>query len=374
MPVLTVADVMTVLADITPPHLKLPDDPVGLLVGDPAAPVTRVVVALDATLAVARAAAEGGGPALIVAHHPLVYHALKTVRADDPIGAVVLACAQNNVAVAAAHTNWDVAPGGINDVLANLLGLSNVRPLQITYREPLVNVTVFVPPADRDRVFDAMAGAGAGAIGDYDRCGFFAPGTGTFRPLPGANPHVGRVGNPEFVAEERLEMIVPETKAASVVAAMKAAHPYEEVAHFVFPLRNTHAEFGIGRVGTLASSLGGADFLQHVKNALGFPEVRMAGPGEKNVRTVAVCGGAGAFLMNDALAVGADAFVTSDVRHHEFVEAQARGLLLLDAGHAQTETPGTRELARRLAAALAERGDTVPVAFAEPNGALLDAD
>src|SRR4028119_137662 len=108
MPVLTVADVMTVLADIAPPHLKLPDDPIGLLVGNPAAPVTRVVVALDATLAVARAAAKGGGPALIVAHHPLVYHALKTVRADDAVGAVVLACALNSIAVAAAHTNWDV--------------------------------------------------------------------------------------------------------------------------------------------------------------------------------------------------------------------------------------------------------------------------
>ncbi len=361
---------MRALDAIAPPHLKLSDDPIGLLVGDPAAAVKRVVVALDATLEVARAAAGLGGPTMIVAHHPLVHHPLRTVRADDPIGAVVLACARNNIAVAAAHTNWDVARGGINDVLADLLGLGNTRPLQVTYRAPLVSIAVFVPPGDRDHVFDAMAQAGAGAIGDYDRCGFFAPGTGTFRPLPGANPHVGEIGRPAFVAEERLEMIAPETNAASVVAAMKAAHPYEEVAHFVFPLRNTHAalEHGIGRVGTLASPVLAADFLQHVKNALGFFEVRMVGPGEKNVRTVAVCGGAGAFLMNDAIAAGADAFVTSDVRHHEFIEASARGLLLLDAGHAQTETPGTRELARRLAAAFAEQNHAVPVAFAGPDG------
>jgi dinuclear metal center YbgI/SA1388 family protein len=351
---LFVRDALLVLDQIAPPHLALDDDPRGLLVGDPNAPLAGgITVALDVTTTVVQVArAQNAG--LIVAHHPLIYNPLKRLRADEPHpGSVVLTCAAAGIAVACAHTNWDVAPGGVNDVLADLLGLSAVRPLQITYREPLVCVAVFVPPDHRERVMDAMAEAGAGAIGDYDRCGFWAAGTGTFRPLPGAAPFAGRVGEAETVAEERLEMIVPASQQATVVAAMKEAHPYEEVAHFVFPLANTHNEYGIGRIGTLSPPVPAHHFHQQVKDALTFPEVRMLAPDpEQPIQTVAVCGGAGAFLVSDALRAGADALVTSDVRHHEFVDAEARGIVLLDAGHAQTETPGARELARRLEAAL----------------------
>lgn len=355
---MTISDVMRTLDALAPPRLALEDDPTGLLVGDPAAEAREVVVALDATLAVAEAAAARGA-GMIIAHHPLVYHPLKRVLADDPIGAVVLTCVRADIAVAAAHTNWDVAPGGINDVLAGLLGLTKTRPLQITHREPLVKAVVFVPTDHRERVLEAMAAAGAGAIGDYDRCAFFTPGTGTFRPLPGATPFVGTVGTPEYIPEERLEMIVPAAKAAAVAAAMTAAHPYETVAYDLSPLANTAAEYGIGRVGTLPAPLPAEAFLAQIRAALAFPEARMVGPRHRPVRTVAVCGGAGAFLMRDALAAGADAFVTADVRHHEFVEAEARGLLLIDAGHAATEVPGTEELSRRLAETLKPNGVTV---------------
>ncbi len=365
MSTVTIATILNKLDTIAPPHLALENDPVGLLVGDPAAPVAQVVVALDATRAVAEGAAARGA-SLVIAHHPLIYHPLKSVREDDPIGAVVLACARAQIAVAAAHTNWDVAQGGINDVLASLLGLIETRVLRVTHREPLMKVAVFVPPDHRERVLEAMAAEGAGAVGQYDRCAFTTPGMGTFRPLPGAQPYVGTIGQPEAVNEERLEMIVPEPKWRVVVAAMKQAHPYEEVAYDVYPLVNTAKEEGIGRIGSLPHALSAEAFHQQVKETLGFPEVRMIGPRNRDVRTVAVCGGAGAFLMTDALAAGADAFVTADVRHHEFVEAEARGLLLLDAGHAATETPGTQELARRLAWALA--ADTVPVTFLTPDG------
>jgi putative NIF3 family GTP cyclohydrolase 1 type 2 len=255
---MNVAHVLRALDTLAPPHLALDDDPRGLLVGDPAAPVSHVAVALDATLAVAESAAALGAQ-LVVAHHPLVYHPLKTVRRDDPVGAVVLACARNAVAVACAHTNWDVAPGGINDVLAERLGVHDPRPLRVTHREPLVKIAVFVPPGHRDAVLDAMAAAGAGAIGDYDRCGFFAAGQGTFRPLPGARPFQGEIGRIETTPEERLEMVVSEALGPAVVAAMKRAHPYEEVAYDVFPLRNTATEHGIGRVGALAEGRGRGD-------------------------------------------------------------------------------------------------------------------
>lgn len=359
----TIADVLRTLDDLAPPHLALEDDPRGLLVGDPDAPAEAVVVALDVTLPIVEAAAARGAH-LIVAHHPLVYHPLRTVRTDDPVGAVVLACARAHIAVACAHTNWDVAPGGINDVLAERLGLRDVRPLRTTFREPLVKVAVFVPPEQRERVLDAMAAQGAGAIGDYDRCAWVAAGSGTFRPLPGARPYIGTIGAPEVVVEERLEMIVPQGRQAAVVAAMKRAHPYEEVAFDVYPLANMGTEFGIGRIGILPTPVEPAAFLATVQKALAFDAVRMTGPLDRPVRTIAVCGGAGAFLMRDALEAGANAFVTADVRHHEFVEAQARGLLLLDAGHAATETPGTQELARRLQEVFAPQ--SVPVTLVDP--------
>ena len=194
---MTVRDALLALDTIAPPHLALGDDPRGLLVGDPNAALRGgITVALDVTAAVVEAARQQNA-GLIVAHHPLIYTPLRRLCADDAHpGAVVLACAAAGIAVACAHTNWDVAPGGINDVLANLLTLSDVRPLQITYRESLVNLCVFVPTEYREKVFAAMTDAGAGAIGHYDRCGFWTTGTGTFRPLPGANPFLGEGGKP----------------------------------------------------------------------------------------------------------------------------------------------------------------------------------
>ncbi len=341
---------MAALDALAPPYLCMENDPRGLLIGDPDATVSRLAVCLDVTPAVADEAVRRGAN-MIVAHHPLIYQPLKRIVADEPHpGGVVLSCIRAGVAVACAHTNWDVAEGGINDVLAGLLGLSNTRPAQVTYREALANITLYVPLANREAVRDAMADAGAGFLTGslYDRCGFWGEGTGTFRPLLGAVPHIGTVGKPEFVTENRLETILPAHAVPAVLAAMRKAHPYQEIAYNVFPLTNTGKEHGLGRIGTLTEPLPAADFLAHVKAALGFDAVRMRGPIGRLVRTVAVGGGACAFLMPDAIRVGADALVTSDVRHHEYVDAESRGFLLLDAGHAQTETPGTRELAQRL--------------------------
>jgi dinuclear metal center YbgI/SA1388 family protein len=350
---MNVSDIVAALDQIAPPYLALDGDPRGLLVGDPTATVDSVVVALDVTPEVAREASARGAQ-MIIAHHPLIYHPLRKLLASEPHpGGVVLHCAQHGIAVACAHTNWDVAGGGVNDVLAQLAGITGVvKPLRITYREALVKVVVFVPIEDRNSVLDAMATAGAGAIGSYDRCGFWTEGIGTFRPLDGATPYIGTVGLPETVAEMRLEMIVPESKSRAVVAAMKEAHPYEEVAYDVYPLTNSAAEYGLGRIGDLLEPVSADAFLQLLKTALDFPEIRMVGPKDRPIKTVAVGGGACAELMPDAIAQGADVLVTSDIRHHEFVDAAARGFLLIDAGHAATETPGARELARRLQEAL----------------------
>ncbi len=350
----TVAEIITQLHHLAPPHLRMENDPHGLLVGDAEAGVSSLVVCLDVSPAVAKYAADTGAQ-MIIAHHPLIYQPMKRVVASEPHpGSVVLSCIRAGIAVACAHTNWDVAQGGINDVLAGLIGLTDTEPVQVTYREPLVNLVVFVPVQWRERVWNAMAEAGAGRIpgSNYDRCAFWGTGTGTFRPMEGADPHEGRIGVSSYGTENRLETVMSASLVPAVLAAVRAEHGYEEVAHQIVPLTNTGTAHGLGRIGTLAETITGGELLARTKAALRFDAVRMVGDANKPVRTVAVGGGACAFLLPDALRLGADALITSDVRHHEFVDAEARGILLLDAGHAQTETPGIRRLSERLADAL----------------------
>ena len=348
----TIAQIIAVLYQIAPAHLCMDGDPHGLLIGDPDAPVSHLVVSLDVTPAVVDEAVRRGAQ-MIVAHHPLIYNPIRRLVADGSFpGGVVLTCARAGIAVACAHTNWDIAEGGINDVLAGLLNLRDTRPVRATYRESLVNITLYVPLENRAAVFAAMTDAGAGFLTGslYDQCGFWATGTGTFQPRAGADPYVTGP-----LTENRLEMLAPAATLPQILAAMRASHPYEEVAYNVFPLANTGKEWGIGRVGTLTEPMTRTELLQRVRTALGFDAVRFRGGDEDApIRTVAVGGGACAFLVEDAIRQGADALITSDVRHHEFVDAEARGFLLVDAGHRETETPGTRELARRLGEELPE--------------------
>ncbi|MFM7320434.1 MAG: Nif3-like dinuclear metal center hexameric protein [Armatimonadota bacterium] len=357
-------DALVALEAIAPRHLRLGDDPHGLLAGDPDAPLTGITVALDATGAVVRAAARAGH-GLVLAHHPLWYHRARTLVASDPFPAPVLVEAlRHGIAVACAHTAWDVAPGGVNDVLAKLVGVQDPRPVRITHAEALSQLIVYVPHAHADRVREAIFAAGGGAAGNYDECAFELHGEGSFRPLPGSNPVVGSHMQREVVREVRLETILPTRIASRVVEAARIAHPYETMAHSVHALANTDGPRGLGRIGALPEPRSSTEFLRSLAEALRFDAIRDSGV-QVPIRTVAVCGGAGAELMAEAQAAGADVLVTSDVRHHEFVEAMHRNFLLVDAGHAATEDPGTRELARRLKSALPE----VEIVLRDPAGA-----
>lgn len=359
-----IADAIAALERIAPRHLRLGDDPHGLLAGDPNAPLGGITVALDVTGPVVRAAADAGH-SLVIAHHPLWYHRGRTLVATDPFPAPVLFQAlRDGVAVACAHTAWDVALGGVNDVLAHVVGIDAPRPLRITYTEGLSQFIVYVPIEHADRVREAVFAAGGGAAGNYDQCGFELHGEGSFRPLPGSNPVLGSHGKREIVREARIETIMPTRIASRVVEAARAAHPYETMAHSVHALANTDSAYGLGRIGHLPATVQASDFLEDLARALRFEAIRDSGVGNR-IRTVAVCGGAGAELMAEAQEAGADALVTSDVRHHEFVEAADRGFLLVDAGHAATETPGTKALARRLSEAMPD----VAVVFRTPDGA-----
>ena len=341
-------DVVAVLDDLYPPSWAESWDAVGLVVGDPDALVRRVLFAIDPVDAVVAEAAERGAD-LLVTHHPLYLRGTTSVAATDPKGRVVHRLVSGKCGLFVAHTNADVASPGVSDALAAALGLVDVRPLQPLAADPLDKLVVFVPVDDTDRVLDALAAEGAGAIGDYERCAWSTTGEGTFRPLPGASPTVGAVGEVARVAEARLEVVLPRRRRAAVVRALLAAHPYEEPAYDVLELAALAGPRGLGRVGRLPEAVTVEELTRAVAKALPTTAggVRASGDPLRVVETVAVCGGAGDSLLREA-AEAADAFLTADLRHHPASEAP-EGLALLDAAHWATEWPWLADAAARLA-------------------------
>ena len=350
----TVAHVVAALDAWAPPGQKADFDRVGLQVGDPAAAVSRVLVALDLTPAVVDEAAETGAE-LVVTHHPLLFKPVGRVTAHDAVGSLVWRLARAGVSYAAVHTNLDAAWGGVSFALAELLGVEDARllaPLDGVMRK----VVVFVPEGAADAVRGALAEAGAGEIGAYAGCSFSSPGVGRFTPGAAASPAVGEAGGGEEAVEEvRIEVVVPQWEVGRVQRAVAAAHPYEEPALDVYPVEGPATRQGYGAVGELAEPMPLPAFLARVAERLGAGALRYAGDDGASVRRVAVCGGAGLSFLPAALASGADAYVTSDVTYHRFSEAlDTEGrprLALVDAGHYETEAHAERLIASRLAEA-----------------------
>jgi dinuclear metal center YbgI/SA1388 family protein len=356
----TLAQVVAALDDLYDPRTAADWDAVGLVCGDPAAPVRRVLLAVDPVEATVEEAVARGAD-LLLTHHPLLLRPVHGVPATTPKGRLVHRLITAGVALHVAHTNADVARPGVNDALAAVLGLRDTRPLR---PEPpaLDKVVTFVPHADAEQVVDALAAAGAGAIGDYSRCAWLGTGTGTFLPGPAAHPAIGSRGVVERVPETRVEMVLPRHRRAAVVGALLRAHPYEEPAYDLFELAPTDGRTGAGRVGELRDPVPFAQLVQQV--AAGLPSVaggvRGAGDPHRLIRTVAVCGGAGDAYLGDAAAAGADAYVTADLRHHPAAEHLAGGgPALVDAGHWATEWPWLPDAAARLRTALDDTVETV---------------
>ncbi|TVR26982.1 MAG: Nif3-like dinuclear metal center hexameric protein [Nitriliruptor sp.] len=349
----TVAAWLEVLHDRYPPSQAASWDNVGLQVGDPGWPVARLLVTLDVTAAVLDEAAEVPDT-MVVAHHPLLFRPLARLTPDSASGRLALQAATHRIAVAAAHTNLDVTAdgAGTNDPVVAVLGLSEVRPLttELTEGRRLKLVT-FVPSEAVDAVLDAVSAAGAGRIGDYERCSFRVEGTGTFRPLPGTDPYSGSgIGQDAEERELRLEVELPRGRVGAVTAALLAAHPYDEVAYDLMPLVDG-AERGFGRVGRLPAPTPLATVAERLREGLPAPHLRFAGDPDREVDRVAVVGGAGDSLIDAAQASGADVYVTGDLRHHVTLDAVALGLALIDAGHHATEVAAMPAFRERLEAA-----------------------
>ena len=354
----TLSSLVDLLHGWYPPSTADSWDAVGLVAGDPEQEVTKVLFAVDPVLPVAQEAAEWGAQLLVV-HHPLFLKGVHGVARTTPKGRTLGVLQDAGCALLTAHTNADQAVGGVSEALAAALGLTELEPITARSNERLDKLTTYVPVADADRVRQALGDAGAGVIGAYDHASFSTPGEGRFRPLAGANPTIGEVGRLEVVDEVRVECVLARAARPQVIAALLAAHPYDEPAYDVVELADPGvAETGSGRIGNLTQTTLSA-FAQRVAEALPATShgVRVAGDPDRVVRRVAVCGGAGDFLLDEVLRCGADVYVTSDLRHHpasEFIEKG--GPALVDVAHWAAEWTWLPVVAAKVSDAL---GDTV---------------
>ncbi len=342
------ADVVDVLEQLYPPSWAESWDAVGLVCGDPDAVVRRVLFAVDPVEAVVDEVVVGEYD-LLVTHHPLWLRGTTSVAATTPKGRVVHRLLVAGAALHVAHTNADVADPGVSDALAGLFDLRDLRPLS-PLPDPLDKLVVFVPVDAARALLDALSAAGAGAIGDYERCAWTTDGIGTFRPLPGADPAIGEVGRVEQVAETRLEVVLPRLCRGAVLAALRSSHPYEEPAYDLLELVDVPGRRGLGRVGSLPEPMLLGELTARAAQVLPPTAwgVRASGDPTRTVTTLAVCGGSGDSLL-DAAGPAADAYLTADLRHHPASEAP-QGLALLDAAHWATEWPWLADAARRVAA------------------------
>ncbi len=340
-----------------PPAYAESWDNTGLQTGDPQAPVSRVLTCLDPSEKALTAAVSAGAEA-ILSHHPLIFQPLKNVTPANETGRLILAAARAGIAIICAHTNLDRAPNGLNDWLAAHLGLSATTPLALGGDE-LLKLVVFVPAGYEDVVAEALFQGGAGQIGNYDRCSFLSDGTGTYRPGEESHPFRGRRGETERTGEVRLETIVPRHRLNRTVERMLKAHPYDEAAYDLIPLANRRSDIGLGRIGRLPQAMSLKLFADQVKEALGTGTLRLVGNLETPVTKVALCGGSGASLMQEAIRQGADVLVTGDIKYHEARNAENQGLALIDAGHFATEKLMVRGLAQVLRDETVRRGAAI---------------
>lgn len=336
----TIADITSALESWAPPGSAQDYDNVGLQVGNARRSVDTGLLALDATPQVLEEADDIGAD-LIITHHPLLFQSLDGVTADGYVSNLALRLAEAKIGLYSIHTNLDAAPGGVSFALAHRLGLTEVGFLD-GYEETLYKLAVFVPEEAFDTVRTALADAGAGHIGEYEACAFAVEGTGFFKPGADTDPHIGEAGGDVEAAQERkLEVEVARWNLGTVMAALQSAHPYEEVAYDLYPVHQKNSRAGLGALGKLDSPQPLPTFLDRVATTLNAGSLRYAGNDESTVERVAVCGGAGSDFIATALGADADAYVTADLKYHEFFDVLDRDgapeMALIDPGHYESE-------------------------------------
>lgn len=322
------------LESIAPASYQEAYDNSGLIVGDPQQEVRQALVSLDCTEAVLDEAIRTGSD-LVISHHPIVFKGLKRFTGRTYVERVVMKAIRHGIALYAIHTNLDNVRDGVNAMIANRLGLKNGAILD-PKRGLLRKLSVFVPDEHADKVRDALFAGGAGHIGDYDECSYNTAGYGTFRGGASANPFVGEKGMQHREPEVRIEVVFPAHRERQVVLSLMEAHPYEEPAFDIYTIDNAHNQVGSGMTGFLDTPMDERAFLEHVRQALGATVIRHTALRGKMVQKVAVCGGAGSFLLSKAIAAGADFFISADYKYHEFFDADEK-IVIADPGHFESE-------------------------------------
>lgn len=346
-----VRDVLNALEQLAPKRFALSFDKVGLQVGDFEVQVNRGVVSLDRSLATVDFAIETKSQ-ILVSHHPLIFQPIASVDSRTHVGRTILRLASHGIAFAAAHTNWDAAKGGINDALADLFQLQDVRSFGMAAEIKKLKLVFFAPAVSTPQIIDAVSEAGAGMIGKYRRCAFTNIGTGSFWAPEGSDPHVGKAGESNLVDETRVEMVLREDQMSTVARALRLAHPYEEPALDFFHVSSEN-EAPNGRVGKLPEPMTLADFVAKVDSVLDTHSLAWGDPSKK-IKKVAVVGGAADSEWVSAQKAGADVLVTGEVKQNVAVEASESGICILASGHYATEQPGCAALQRELTNLLPE--------------------
>jgi dinuclear metal center YbgI/SA1388 family protein len=332
--IMKISEILRAVEDWAPSSLKEGYDNVGLQVGDAQAEVRSALLVLDCTEAVVQEAVERGCQ-LVISHHPAIFKGLTKLTGTTTAERAVMAAVRHNVALLAVHTNLDHVADGVNGMICERLGLLERRTLS-PRADVLLKLVTFVPEAHIGLVRAALFAEGAGHLGRYSECSFGVAGMGTFLPGHGSRPFVGELGKAHQEKEVRLEVLMPRHLKDQVVQALLDAHPYEEAAYDLYPLLQSHPGIGAGMVGQLPDPCSEGEFLARLKKAFGARVVRHSAITGRQVGRVAVCGGSGSFLLPEAMACGADVFVTADVSYHRFFEPEGR-LLLADIGHWESE-------------------------------------
>jgi len=328
-----ISDIITQLEIFAPVHFQESYDNAGLIVGELSAQCKGVLVALDATEAVIDEAISKNCN-LVVSHHPIIFNGLKSLTGKNYVERTILKAIKNDVAIYASHTNLDNIKKGVNNKIAEKLGLQNLQILQ-PKEQLLKKLITFSPVDNAEEVKKALFAAGAGQLGNYSECSFNTEGIGTFKPEDGANPHVGEIGKRHEEKEIKIEVIFPGYMEQKIIRAMNDAHLYEEVAYDIITLDNFLSDVGSGMIGDLEETLDEIVFLEKLKSTFNLTVLKHTSLWGKMIKKVAVCGGAGSFLTHVAISNNADAYITSDIKYHEFFDTEE--LLLIDIGHYESE-------------------------------------
>lgn len=331
---MTIQEIITEIENFAPLAYQEDYDNCGLITGQKDQTITGALLTLDCTEEIIEEAIKNNCN-LIIAHHPILFAGLKKINGSNYVERTIIKAIQNNIAIYAAHTNLDNVKQGVNKKMADKLGLKNLHILA-PKSNLLKKLVTFVPESHHQAVLEAIFNAGAGNIGNYANCSFNLEGTGTFKGNSDTKPFIGKPNELSTEKEIRIETVFEFNKEANILSALLKAHPYEEVAYDIYSIANKHQQIGSGMIGELETGMNEDDFLGHVKKSLLSVCLKHTKKSGKTIKKVAICGGSGRFLLKNAINSGADAFITSDFKYHEFFDAENK-LLLIDAGHFETE-------------------------------------